>query len=98
MSVPPLPPTGPASSFPSAGPEAVPPVAPGSWRGGRGGLEADLLVDRRRLKRSRGLWRALAVIVVALGVGLATVGTSSGWHRGPIGAGIGGAGRGTSCG
>ncbi|MBP0444665.1 signal peptide peptidase SppA [Roseomonas sp. SSH11] len=36
-----------------------------------GGLEADLLLDRRRLKRSRALWRGLAVVallgVLALG-------------------------------
>lgn len=32
------------------------------------------MLDRRRLKRSRGLWRALAVIVVAVGIGAALVG------------------------
>ncbi|MCR0985779.1 signal peptide peptidase SppA [Roseomonas populi] len=36
---------------------APPPAAPG-------GLEADLLLDRRRLKRSRGLWRLLAILAV----------------------------------
>jgi protease-4 len=35
-----------------------------------GGLEADLLLDRRRLKRSRGIWRALAVLVAIGGLAL----------------------------
>jgi len=43
-----------------------------------GGLEADLLLDRRRLKRSRGLWRGLAVVALlgALAVGAGQSGVS----------------------
>lgn len=52
----------PSSSLPPAPPRAS------------SGLEADLLLDRRRLKRSRGLWRALAVIVAAVGIGAAILG------------------------
>lgn len=50
-------------------PAAAPPPPPAP-----GGLEADLLLDRRRLKRSRGLWRALAVLVLLGGVALAALG------------------------
>ncbi|MFC0386433.1 signal peptide peptidase SppA [Muricoccus vinaceus] len=51
------------------------------------GLEADLLLDRRRLKRSRGLWRALAVLVVLAGAALAFAGTREGT---PVLAALGG--------
>ena len=65
MAVPSTAPPG-AALPPSAAPPPVPPQP--------GGLEADLLLDRRRLKRSRGLWRALAVLVLlgglALGLGV----------------------------
>ncbi|MBB5694286.1 signal peptide peptidase SppA [Muricoccus pecuniae] len=65
-----------APSAPAARPwDAAPPgnaprpdVTP---RPGTGGLEADLLLDRRRLKRSRGLWRALAVLALLGGLALA---------------------------
>jgi len=43
------------------------PSSPAPLPPAHGGLEADLLLDRRRLKRSRGLWRALALLA-ALGV------------------------------
>ena len=49
-------------------PAAAPPPPPAP-----GGLEADLLLDRRRLKRSRGLWRALAVLVLLGGLAVAGV-------------------------
>ncbi|MBI0534816.1 signal peptide peptidase SppA [Roseomonas sp. KE2513] len=54
---------------------SAPAASPGGPVAPPGGLEADLLLDRRRLKRSRGLWRALAVLVVIAGVALAFAGT-----------------------
>ena len=39
-----------------------------------GGLEADLLLDRRRLKRRLVFWRAIAVVAVLCAVGVAAVG------------------------
>ncbi|MBP0493739.1 signal peptide peptidase SppA [Roseomonas sp. SG15] len=50
------------------------------------GLEADLLLDRRRLKRSRGLWRLLAVLAVLGGMGLAVAALD---EDGPSLAGLG---------
>ena len=55
------------SPWPAPAAAAPPPPVPA-------GLEADLLLDRRRLKRSRGLWRALAVLVLLGGVALASLG------------------------
>jgi protease-4 len=60
----PWPPPSPPPTAPPGSPAAAgaPPTL--------GGLEADLLLDRRRLKRSRGLWRALAVLLVLGGLAL----------------------------
>ncbi|MFH5923347.1 signal peptide peptidase SppA [Roseomonas xinghualingensis] len=55
------------------GSPAVPPPAPPV----SDGLDADLLLDRRRLKRSRGIWRALAVLTVLGGLALAFAGPAS---------------------
>ena len=47
-------------------------------------LDADAIVDRRRLRRKLTFWRVLAVVVIALGVvGVAAVASNR--------AGIGGA-------
>lgn len=43
------------------------------------GLEADLLLDRRRLKRRLAFWRALAVLAVCAAVGLAVWRGGGGW-------------------
>jgi protease-4 len=64
----------------------APPAAPAAAF--PSGLDADLLLDRRRLKRSRGLWRALAVLVVIGGLafafaGPATEGSAFAALRGP---------------
>ncbi|WP_086061999.1 signal peptide peptidase SppA [Muricoccus roseus] len=56
---------GPSGSTPTQPPAQPPPPPPVA------GLEADLLLDRRRLKRSRGIWRALAVFAVLGGLALA---------------------------
>ena len=42
-----------------------------------GGLEADLLLDRRRLKRRLVFWRVLAVLIVIGGVGWGLVRSGS---------------------
>ncbi len=65
MNTPPVPPSrspwaNPSSGLP-AGSSAVPAPSPA--------LGPDLLLDRRKLKRSRGIWRALAVLLVAGGIG-----------------------------
>ncbi len=43
------------------------------------GLEADLLLDRRRLKRRLAFWRVLAVLGVCAAIGLAIWRTSPSW-------------------
>ncbi|WP_426955098.1 signal peptide peptidase SppA [Muricoccus radiodurans] len=50
----------------------VPPTPPPAMAAPPSGLEADLLVDRRRLKRSRGFWRLVAVLVILGGIAAAT--------------------------
>ena len=47
-----------------------------------GSLEADLLLDRRRLKRRRVLWRVIAVLAVLGLIGLAVAGAQTGGFAG----------------
>ena len=61
-----------SSPWPAPSGSPPPPAPPDA-------LQADLLLDRRRLKRSRGLWRGLAVLALlgALAVGLGQAGVEA---------------------